>query len=179
MRDRLWIVIVVAALALELGTYFVNPLNVPSNDPRLRLWGVTIFRQTSRSMEPTIPANGIFFVSAWGYWHSGPKVGDIVVFRYTLDRSIEYAKRVIAVGGSEVQIADGVVFVDGRKVAESYLAHQQFADDYSRTFARTKVPAGTYFVLGDNRSNSADSRVWGFLPRADVIGRAHVAFNSQ
>jgi signal peptidase I len=126
-------------------------------------------------MEPTIPENSIFVVSAWGYWHSGPKAGDVIVFRYPLDRSVSYAKRVIAVGGSEVQITAGVVAVDGREVAEPYLHPAQFTDDYSRTFAKAKVPPGTYFVLGDNRSNSADSRVWGFLPRADVIGRAKVS----
>jgi signal peptidase I len=175
MRDRSWVVVVGAFLSLELGTYFLNPLNIPSNDPRLRLWGITLFRQPSRSMEPTIPEGSIFLVSAWGYWHSGPKVGEVVVFRYPLDRSIEYVKRIIAVGGSEVQIADGVVVVDGREIAEPYLNHRQFTDDYSRTFAKTKVPVGAYFVLGDNRSNSADSREWGFLPRTDVIARAAVA----
>jgi signal peptidase I len=158
-------------LAIELTVYLANPLHTASNDPRLRLFGIAVFRQTSRSMEPGMHMNQIFLVSAWPYWRAGPKIGDVVVFRYPRDRSIVYAKRVIGVGGSRVEIRSGVVYVDEKPLVEPYVAAESAIGDYAKTTPPVRVPSESYFVLGDNRGNSADSREWGFLPRSDIVGR--------
>ncbi len=122
-------------------------------------------------MEPTIPENSIFVVSAWPYRHSEPAVGDIVVFKYPHDPRVNYVKRIIATGGSMVQIADGVVLVDDRPVPEAYLDKSEVTSDYSRVMAPLRVPRMSYFVMGDNRDNSEDSRAWGFLPRDHIIAQ--------
>jgi signal peptidase I len=96
-RGRLIAFCVFAAFFVMSGVYILNPLRAVSHDPRLRFWGVTIFHVPSRAMEPTIPLNRIIFVSLWPYRFDVPKPGDLVVFQYPQDRSINYVKRIIAV----------------------------------------------------------------------------------
>jgi signal peptidase I len=72
-------------------------------------------------MEPTIPENSTFLVSAWAYLGAEPRPGDVVVFKYPLNPTVAYVKRIIAIGGSTIEISDGVVFVDGRPLSEEYV----------------------------------------------------------
>jgi signal peptidase I len=125
-------------------------------------------------MEPTLLENSIFLVSAWPYLRSKPRSGDIVVFKYPPDPRIAYVKRIIATSGSTVEIADGVVLVDGRPLSEEYVAKGMAASEYSKAMRRVRVPPTSYFVMGDNRDDSADSRSWGFLPRDHIIGEVGV-----
>ena len=150
--------------------YMINPFNTDSWDPRIRVCGFTIFRAPSRSMEPTIPENSIFLVSAWAYIRSEPSAGDIVVFKYPPDPTVAYVKRIIAIGGSTVEIADGAVLVDGQPLSQQYVARDASTSTYSRFMPRVRVPPKSYFVMGDNRDNSTDSRSWGFVPRDHIIG---------
>jgi len=129
-----------------------------------------LFRATSRAMEPTIDPGEIFLVFAWPYREKDPIVGNIIVFRYPANRSVTYAKRVIATGGSTVEIRDGIVVVDGRAVSEPYLDRKQLRTEYSRTMPPVRVPLNNFFVLGDNRDDSRDSREWGFVPRSNILG---------
>ncbi len=69
-----------------------------------------------------------------------------------------------------VEIADGVVLVDGQPLSQQYVAKDASTSTYSRFMRRVRVPPKSYFVMGDNRDNSADSRAWGFLPRDHIIG---------
>jgi signal peptidase I len=170
MKPRGWIVGLAVVAAFEVAIYLVNPLHTASHDPRLRLWGIGWFRIPSPSMEPTLHRNSIFLVSAWPYLRAAPRSGDIIVFKYPLDPSVSYVKRVIAAGGSKVEIRDGLVLVDDRQLAEPYETGAH-SDRYSRTYGPVQVPADDFFVLGDNRPDSADSRAWGFIPRANIIGR--------
>jgi signal peptidase I len=73
------------------------------------VYGLTTFRAPSRGMEPTIPENSIFLVSAWVYLGGEPRPGDVVVFKYPLNPNVAYVKRIIAIGGSTIEIFDGVV----------------------------------------------------------------------
>lgn len=169
--SRIAIIVVGVCFFLVALTYAVNPFHTNSLDPRIRIFGVTIFRMPSRSMEPTIPLNSTFTVSAWPYLRSEPQVGDLVVFRYTLDPEIVYMKRIIATGGSTIEITDGVVIVDGRPVTEPYVAKGMAVALASRSMSQRRVPPKAYFVMGDNRDNSEDSRFWGFVPRDNIVGR--------
>jgi len=170
---KLWkaVVFLCGGVLLAILVYITNPFHTDSWDPRIRLYGFTIFRAPSRSMEPTIPENSTFVVSAWAYLGAQPRPGDVVVFKYPLDPNVAYVKRIIAIGGSTIEISDGVVFVDGRPLSEEYVPPGENASEYARKMPRVRVPPKSYFVMGDNRDNSTDSRAWGFVPGDHIIGK--------
>ncbi|MGE5110335.1 MAG: signal peptidase I, partial [Acidobacteriaceae bacterium] len=95
--------------------------------------------------------------------------GDVVVFRYPQDPSKSYIKRVIGVAGDRVRIKDGQVYVNGRELYEPYVRPSNRDD---RSYPESTVPAGSFFVLGDHRNMSSDSRDFGPIPRDSVYGKA-------
>jgi signal peptidase I len=101
------------------------------------------------------------------YIFRGPHRGDVIVFRYPQDPSRDFIKRVIGLPGDIVEIVDGTVYVDGVALDEPYINGVSHSN-----YDKTVVPAGDYFVLGDNRNNSSDSRSWGFVPEQNIIGQA-------
>jgi signal peptidase I len=109
--------------------------------------------------------------------------GDVLVFRYPEDPRRDFIKRVIGLPGETVEIRDKRVYVDGRSLVETYAFHADdtvwpddpsIAETHRRRdqMAPLRVPDGAYFVLGDNRDDSGDSRYWGPVPAANVRGRA-------
>ncbi|UCC73079.1 MAG: signal peptidase I [Gemmatimonadota bacterium] len=124
-----------------------------------------------------------------------PERSDIVVFQYPLDRSKNYVKRVVGLPGDRVAMRDGELYVNGERQQEAYVQHTQPGSDYYdpqfewqrqhlapevdvATYRPTRddwgpilVPRGNYFVMGDNRDNSQDSRYWGFVDRNLIKGR--------
>lgn len=123
-----------------------------------------------------------------------PKQGDIIVFRYPLDTRVNYIKRCVAVGGQTVEIRDKVVYVDGEvmplppmgKYTDPYVlpAHIKMRHIVPRgagnkdNYGPVTVPEGHFFMMGDNRDNSADSRYWGFLDKDLVLGKAAILYFS-
>jgi signal peptidase I len=136
------------------------------------------------SMDPTLADQERLFIDRASYFHlgstyplGGPLRGDIVVFRPPVQGETEdYIKRVIAVPGEAVQVKayDGV-YVNGHKLDEPYIKD---APDYNwpETGGAEVVPPGHLFVLGDNRRNSSDSHVWGFLETDRVVGKAWLSY---
>jgi signal peptidase I len=121
------------------------------------------------SMIPTIMPNDRVLAVKFIYRISDPKPGDIVVFHPSNGDTRDYIKRVIAVGGQTVRIKDGLVYVDGKPLKESYLSEEYFD---SGSLDEIRVPDGYVFVMGDNRPNSLDSRVFGPIPEDKIIGKA-------
>ncbi|HLG11402.1 MAG TPA: signal peptidase I [Dehalococcoidia bacterium] len=102
----------------------------------------------------------------------GPQRGDVIVFRYPKDPKRDFIKRVIGVPGDKIRIDDtGAVFVNGDAIDEEYIA-----DASPRSLEEQIVPPESYFVLGDNRPNSSDSRNWGFVPEENIIGKAMLSY---
>ena len=113
----------------------------------------------SGSMENTIMTGSRIIGFRFSYWFEEPKRGDIVLFKYPIDESQTYIKRVIGLPGETVRIKSGKIYINGSKTPlnETYLKETWTVDNDDLTY---KVPKGSYFVLGDNRNNSKDGRYW-------------------
>ena len=118
------------------------------------------------SMRPRIDSDDFVLVNALAYRFRAPRRDEIVAFRHERPTPATYIKRVIGIPGDRVAIRRGVVSVDGATLDEPYASR----DD--RSFASVEVPPGAYYVLGDNRASSDDSRAWGFVSQRDIVGRA-------
>lgn len=127
------------------------------------------------SMMPSLYDQERLFINQFSYKFGlgDIKRGDTVVFWYPEDTTKSYIKRVIGLPGDTVSVDDGYVSVNGKRLVESYVP-QQYRDD--RSYPPTVVPANDYFVLGDNRDASNDSRMWGFVPRNYIYGKAVFVF---
>lgn len=145
----------------------------------LRLFVVSAYRVSSASMEGSIYEGDYIFVNKLAYEYGGdPKTGDIIVFKYPNNPSKDFIKRIVAAEGQEVQIADKILYVNG-EIAEIPLESKHIdgriipADlSFRDNFGPYIVPDGEYFVLGDNRDDSRDSRFWGSVPRENIRGKA-------
>ena len=123
------------------------------------------------SMTPTLTDQERIFINKFTY-HFGLgdiQRGDMVVFWFPLDQSKSYIKRVIGVPGDVVRIEAGQVFVNGQELNEPYVP-DEFRDRVS--YEERPVPNDQYFVLGDHRNSSSDSRTWGFVKREAIYGKA-------
>src|ERR1700731_993050 len=125
------------------------------------------------SMAPLLSDQERIFINKFVYRFEAIHRGDVVVFWYPLDRSKSFIKRVIALPGETVTIRQGVVTVNGVVVPEPYVPPQY--EDVS-DYGPTRVPADSYFVLGDHRISSNDSRVFGPVPSQFIYGRAVFAY---
>jgi signal peptidase I len=132
----------------------------------VRIFVAEPFRIPSRSMEPTLkPGDQALVVKRAGH---DPGRGELVAFHSPRSGEI-LLKRVVAVGGDTVGLEDGVLVVNGRKVAEPFVDHKAIDSVY---FGPVRVKRGSFFAMGDNRANSEDSRDFGAVPESRIIGRA-------
>ncbi|MGA2599698.1 MAG: signal peptidase I [Bryobacteraceae bacterium] len=123
------------------------------------------------SMMPALTDQERIFINKFVYkFHMGDiERGDMVVFWYPNDPTKSYIKRVIGLPGDRIEIDHGTVIIDGKPLAETYVP-EEYRDTVS--LLGETVPEGQYFVLGDHRSSSNDSRSWGMVPRHDIYGKA-------
>ena len=127
----------------------------------------------TESMVPTLLVGDRVFANKFIYRFAEPERGDIVVFEDVEGGEDDLIKRVVAVAGDRVRVNAGVLKVDGEFQEEPYVK-PQFPD--GNIYGPEKVPEGYVFVMGDNRGNSADSRVFGLLPVENIEGEAFVRF---
>lgn len=126
----------------------------------------------SGSMEPTMMVKDRLFVNKLTYKFRSPQRGEIILFESPYKDDKEFVKRLIGLPGETVEVKKGVVYVDGKQLILPGINVQR---DYDY-FGPETIPSGNYFVLGDNRGNSADSRVWKWVPEKDLIGKALFVF---
>lgn len=125
------------------------------------------------SMMPSLNDQERIFINKFVYRWESIHRGDVVVFRYPNDQNKSYIKRVIAVPGDSIQISFGRVYVNGRLLYEPYVAETSTDE---RSYPETVVPPGSYFLLGDHRNLSSDSRDFGPVPRDFIYGKAVFAY---
>ena len=144
----------------------------------LRLLVVSAYRVDSSSMEESLYEGDYIFVNQQAYNFGVPQSGDIIVFNYPLDPKKEYIKRIMAEPGQTVEIIDKVIYIDNMLAeivpnAVNYDPKIMPAQLSMRdNFGPVQVPPDQYFVLGDNRDFSQDSRHWGFVPSGNINGKA-------
>jgi signal peptidase I len=183
-----WIteLIVIVMIVLLIRTFVAQAYNIPSG-----------------SMKPTLLVGDFILVNKLVYRFSEPQRGDIVVFKYPIEPKIDFIKRIVALPGEQVEVRNNQVFINGKplplievgrgeengvrkviykEVMPEGIKHKvQFYEDFpfsKRDFGPVVVPPNHYFVMGDNRDNSEDSRYWGFLPRENIVGKAFVIYFS-
>ncbi|MGA3125795.1 MAG: signal peptidase I [Candidatus Korobacteraceae bacterium] len=125
------------------------------------------------SMMPGLADQERIFINKFVYRFEAIECGDVVVFRYPVDPSKNYIKRIVGVPGDRVEIFRGAVFVNGERLQEPYVP-EQFRDE--RSMSEIMVPEGSYFVLGDHRNLSSDSRDFGVVERKAIFGKAVFAY---
>ncbi|MER9792499.1 signal peptidase I [Mesorhizobium sp. M0213] len=209
LGETVSVIVQALLLALVIRTLLFQPFSIPSG-----------------SMRPTLLEGDYLFVTKWSYgfsryslpfgpnifsgriWGSEPKRGDVVVFKFPPDPSVDYIKRVVGLPGDKIQVKDGQLFIndvgvprvkvgqiDNRDITEENgpvdvyretLPNGVSYDTLDLTQASIgdntkgfKVPPGHYFMMGDNRDNSSDSRFTvGFVPDENLVGRANLIFFS-
>jgi signal peptidase I len=173
LGETVSVIVQALLLALVIRTFLFQPFSIPSG-----------------SMRPTLLEGDYLFVTKWAYgysrhslpfspnifsgriWEGKPKRGEVVVFKFPPNPSLDYIKRVIGLPGDRVQMRGGQLFINGETLD---LSPSSLGDD-TREFI---VPAGHYFMMGDNRDNSTDSRFSvGFVPEENLVGRANIIFFS-
>ena len=130
-------------------------------------------RVEGTSMLPRLEDQDRLFINKFAYRFEGIHAGDVVVFYYPHDHSKSYIKRVIAVPGDRLSIDHGTVSVNGVALQEPYVP-EKFEDD--RSLPERVIPSSQYFVMGDHRSISSDSRDFGPVPRDLIYGRAALVY---
>jgi signal peptidase I len=186
----------IIVIALFVLTFVVQPFRIPSESMERTLL-VGDFLLVNKSVYGTV-----------GNWrwllpYEPVNRGDIIVFHFPLDPSDHVVKRVVAVPGDHIRLQNGVVFINGQKQSEPFAVFEGAAPDNFRDQFPARlytdpgvdthwwlqmranvhdgelvVPAGSYFVLGDNRNHSRDSRYWGFVPRSNIVGLPFIIYFS-
>jgi signal peptidase I len=145
-------ILVAMAIAIFIVVFVIQPVKVEGT-----------------SMQPHLSDQERIFVNRFVYRFADVHRGDVVVFWYPKDHSKSFIKRVLGVSGDEVEIREGIVYINGSRMDEPYLNPEY--RDY-RSYPKVIVPPGQYFVLGDHRNSSNDSRSWGFVARDLIYGKA-------
>jgi len=176
VREYVEAIVVAVLLALFVRTFIVQAFKIPSGSmlPTLQIGDHLLVSKFSYGVR--LPVIGTSLIS-----RQGPAQGDVVVFRFPRDRSLDYIKRVVAIGGDTIEVRDKQVFLNGQQVENPH-AHFTTREIMSAAagprdnFGPVTVPDGKIFVMGDNRDNSYDSRFWGFVDLQDVLGKALIIY---
>jgi signal peptidase I len=125
------------------------------------------------SMAPLLSDQERIFINKFVYRFEPIHRGDVVVFWYPLDRSESFIKRVVGLPGETLEIRDGKLFINGNRIREPYVPPSYFDDS---SYGPIKIPPHEYFVMGDHRDSSNDSRIFGPVPRKYIYGEAVFAY---
>jgi signal peptidase I len=185
----------IIVIALFIITFTVQPFRIPSESMEPTLL-VGDFLLVDKDIGLEVPPHVLAPASTI-------RRGDLIVFHYPVDSSMHLVKRVIGLPGDRIHLRDGRAYIDGHALSEPYATYRpssfdSYRDDFPHLVSadpgvdsrwwiemhslvaggELTVPAGNYFVLGDNRNNSEDSRYWGFVPRAAIVGKPFLIYFS-
>jgi len=127
------------------------------------------------SMESTLHDDQRLLVVKAAYWFGEPQRGDVVVFMHPLDTERALVKRVIGLPGEQVEITGGIVYINGSPLEEPYINGQSLTS-CTGSYCSLTIPEGEFFVMGDNRFYSSDSRSWGTIPDGNIVGKVWLIY---
>jgi signal peptidase I len=130
-----------------------------------------VARVEGLSMVPTLDDQDRLLVNKLAYWLGEPRIGDIAMLKYPQDPGMSFVKRVVAGPGDQIQSVNGRVYRNGVPIPDDFISSEYRSFD---TWGPETIPKGYYFVMGDHRNNSSDSRAWGYVPRDYIVGRVQV-----
>lgn len=161
--------IVALVLAFFIRTFFVQAFKIPSESMLDTLLVGDHLLATKFDYGLKIPFTDITF-----YEGNAPQRGDIIIFKYPRDPDVDFIKRIVGIPGDVIEVRQKQLYRNGEAVKEGYI---RFAEpdrivQGRDNFGPVTVPEGKYFVMGDNRDNSADSRFWGFVGRDAIEAKA-------
>jgi len=176
VREYAEAIAIAILLALFIRTFVVQAFKIPSGSmlPTLLIGDHLLVNKFIYGIR--VPFSGKVLVPL-----KDPKSGDIIVFKFPKDRTIDYIKRVVGVPGDKIEVKNKKVYRND-KLAEDPFAHFTSTTilpgsvSPKDNFGPITVPEGKYFVMGDNRDNSSDSRFWGFVETNDVLGKAMIIY---
>lgn len=175
-REYFEAICIAILLALFIRTFVVQAFKIPSGSmlPTLLIGDHLLVNKFIYGIR--VPFTGKVLIPV-----KDPHQGDVVVFRFPKDRSIDYIKRVIGTPGDTVEIKNKKVFINGAPINDPHAnlspATVLNGDSSPRdNFGPVLVPADRIFVMGDNRDNSYDSRFWGFVDQKDILGKAFILY---
>lgn len=128
-----------------------------------------------QSMHPNFPDGEYLLTEKVSYYRNDPKRGDVIVFKPPISED-EFIKRVIALPGETVMVLNGKVFINDEELNEDYIKISTNPSSFLSEGKKYTVPAGNYFVMGDNRPHSSDSRSWGPITKKVITGKAWLIY---
>jgi signal peptidase I len=198
----------IVVIALFIITFTAQPFRIPSEsmEPTLLVGDfLMVNKEAASSRQATSVQRPVDATALPSLLAPNSEIhrGDLIVFHYPVDPALHLVKRVVGLPGDHIRLRDGHVFIDGRPLSEPYAMYipaspDSFRDDFPRmgsadpgvdsrwwiqmrslvSHGELTVPASSYFVLGDNRNDSEDSRYWGFVPQANIVGKPFLIYFS-
>ena len=165
-RDHLWL-----RMGREVVSGIQTLLSAAVYATLIVTFGFQVARVDGQSMSPTLEDHDRLIVNKFVYEIAEPRPGDIVMLYYPLNPDKMFVKRVIAKESDTVRIVEGKVYVNDLPLHDDYVPEEFRSHD---DWGPTVVPQGYYFVMGDHRNNSSDSRNWGFVPKKYIVGKVKV-----
>jgi signal peptidase I len=140
----------------------------------IRLFIAQPFIVSGKSMFPTFNTSQYLIVDQLSYRIREPQRGEVIIFHYPKNPSKFFIKRIIALPGEKIEIKDGKVLITNKEETETFVLEEDYIQIASDDIPVTKLSNGEYFVMGDNRVASLDSRIWGPLDKTLIVGRAYM-----
>ena len=166
LREYFESIVIAVILALFIRTFVVQAFKIPTGSMENNLLigdhlivNKMIFSPTLTGVERALQP------------HREIRRGDVIVFKYPEDPGTSFVKRVVAGPGDQIQSVNGRVFRNGVPIPDDFISPEYRSFD---TWGPETIPKGYYFVMGDHRNNSSDSRAWGYVPRDYIVGRVQV-----
>jgi signal peptidase I len=177
-REYVESLIIAAIIAFFVRSFFIQAFRIPSSsmEPTLLIGDHLLVNRLSYVMKIPFTDKVIFSLG-------DPKRGDVVVFRYPVDPDKDFIKRVIGTEGDNISIKDKVIYINGKRMEDKwgrYLDNMILPEHVNPrdNFGPYKVPKNSYFVMGDNRDRSLDSRYWGVVNKDHLVGKALIVYFS-